>query len=110
MQTNPYIPVFFVAWVVLAGGAVLWLSRITDPAAKRTALRSLTLVAIVLFASFVWFLSRSIQGMLYAAPVLALIAYGNFKLVKICNECASINRPQILAPPVHCYRCGAKLP
>jgi hypothetical protein len=108
--TNPYAPVFFVTWIVLGASGMLWISRITDPGAKRRALRSLTLLAAVLFGLFVWLISRSTQQILYLIPVLALIVYLNLKMVKVCNACASINRPQVFSAAVHCYKCGAKLP
>jgi hypothetical protein len=102
--------VFFIVWLLLGGGGLLWIYKMTDPAAKRTALRSLTLVAAVLFASFAWLITRNPHHMLVMAPVLALIVFLNLKLVKVCDQCAAINRPQIIAPPVYCYKCGAKLP
>jgi FtsH-binding integral membrane protein len=108
--SNPYAPAFFIVWLLLGGGGMLWISRMTNPAAKRTALRGLMLVAAVLFASFVWLVTRSSHEMLFLAPVLALIAFLNLKLVKVCDECAAINRPQVFVPPVYCYKCGAKLP
>ena len=108
--SNPYIPAFFIAWFLLGIGGMLWISQMTNPAAKRTALRSLSLVAVVLFASFAWLITRSPQGMLFMTPVLALIVILNLKLVKVCDQCAAINRPQLLAPPAYCYKCGAKLP
>jgi hypothetical protein len=36
---------FFIVWLLLGGGGMLWISRMTDPAAKRIALRGLMLVA-----------------------------------------------------------------
>jgi hypothetical protein len=108
--SNPYVPIFFITWIALGAGGVLWISRMTDPAAKRHALRSLTLLATVLFGLFAWLISRSTQQMLFLIPVLALIAYLNLRLVKVCNVCASINRPQAFSAAVHCYKCGAKLP
>jgi hypothetical protein len=107
---SPYVPAFFIIWIALGAGGMLWISRMTDPAARRLALRGLTLFAAVLLASFVWLISRSTQQMLFLVPLLALLAYFNLKLVKVCDVCASINRPQGLAAPVYCHKCGAKLP
>jgi 4-amino-4-deoxy-L-arabinose transferase-like glycosyltransferase len=108
--SNPYVPAFFIVWFLLGGGGMLWISQMTNPAAKRTALRSLILVAVVLFASFAWLITRSPQGMLFMIPVLALIFFLNFKLVKVCDQCAAINRPQVFVAPTYCHKCGAKLP
>jgi hypothetical protein len=48
--------------------------------------------------------------MLFMIPVLALIFFLNFKLVKVCDQCAAINRPQVFVAPTYCHKCGAKLP
>jgi hypothetical protein len=106
---NPFVPVFFVAWILLGAGGMWWISRIANPAAKRSAIRRLTVLTAIVFATFAWLITRSTQQLLFFSPFLVLITYLNLTLLKVCDNCASICRPQGFTAPIYCQKCGATL-
>jgi hypothetical protein len=107
---SEYFPAFVATWLVLGLGGILWVWRMKNPATKRRALRVFAVGTSLLFALFVWLITRDPRQMMFMAVPLLLITYINLRLVKVCDVCASINRPQGFAVPVHCYKCGATLP
>lgn len=105
-----YFAAFAVSWIALGIGGTWLISRISDPARKRYLLRTFAVGTALVFAAFVWLMSRSLETMLSLLGPLALIVFLNIRLVKVCDKCAGINRPQGLSAPAHCHKCGAELP
>jgi hypothetical protein len=107
---SEYVAAFFATWVVAGVGGLLWLWRIENPSTKRLALRVFAIGTALLFALFVWLITRDPKQMMFVSVPLLVIIYMNFRLVKVCEVCASISRPQSFTMPVHCHKCGAILP
>jgi hypothetical protein len=106
---SAYIRVFFATWIALGIGGSLWVWSVKKPDAKRRLLRGLSIGAALLFSFFVWLITRDPRQLAFISVPLLLIALLNHRLVKVCDECASISRPQGLTMPVHCHKCGAVL-
>jgi len=107
---SEYFPAFIATWLVLGLGGMVWLWRIKNPATKRLFLRVFAIGTALLFALFVWLITRDSKQLIFMSVPLLLIVFFNLRLVKVCDECASISRPQGFAMPVHCHKCGATLP
>jgi len=108
--SSEYFPAFIATWLVLGLGGTFWIWKIESPVTKRLALRVFSIGAALLFALFVWLITRDPKQMMFLSVPLLLIVFFNLRLVKVCDECASISRPQGFAMPVHCHKCGAILP
>jgi hypothetical protein len=109
MDAKALLPYFFVGWAALGTSGWWWVSSRKIPAQKRRALRVMAITASVVFGAFIGLSAKPSMGLLVIGGVLIFITYVNIKLVKVCDSCAAISRPQGLTPLAHCYKCGAKL-
>ena len=109
METKELLPYFFVGWVGVTVLGWWWVSSRKIPAQKRLALRVMAVVAAIVFGTFVAMTAKPSMSLVAMVGILIVITYSNVKLVKVCNTCCAISRPQGLAPPAHCYKCGAIL-
>lgn len=104
-----YVPFFFATWIAVGIGGSLWVWSVKKPDLKRRLMRGLSIGAALLFLSFVWLVNRDPRQLAILSAPLLLIVFLNHRLVKVCDECASISRPQGFTMPVHCHKCGATL-
>lgn len=109
MDVPSWFPFVFIGWALLGIGGWWWVSSRTNPADKRRALRIYMISVAIAFALVVAVSTRSAKGLAVATVAIVTLSYLNMSLIKICNGCAALNRPQGFTPAAHCHQCGARL-
>jgi hypothetical protein len=109
MDAKALFPYFFVGWAVFGTGGWWWVSSLTDPARKRKALHLFLITGGIIFGAFLALIMQSLKTLILLELFVAFVVYMNMRLMKVCNQCAALNRPQGLTSAAHCHKCGEAL-
>ncbi|HEY4081017.1 MAG TPA: hypothetical protein VGM81_09990 [Burkholderiaceae bacterium] len=109
-QAPQGFPAFFVIWAILAIGFSAFFYLNPNAALKRKVWPFAVIAAGLIFIAFVWTSGIPHEGLLFMAPVVALITWINIRTMKFCDACGKTARAQNpFTPPKFCSKCGAPL-
>ena len=117
MQQNILAFSFMIIWIALGIAGWVLFHRGNDAAFKRKWFPRYTMFAGILFGVFVMLITTSDPNntappgiLVLLVPVIGLICYINFRMIKFCGKCGRmIHTTNMFSPPKFCSQCGAPI-